>query len=284
MLWMDILVGACAFIVIYFVLRLLSVNRMVSCITALILMIAAIFLTEVYVQPEYSISQHEKYLSTEYPLINYAAIHSPEEFKIFMDKVRADIQKNNNDLNKEIYYQSELLNALLLKYGPYASDESLYHFLQASVAYDKKLFAIDPALVLFHEFPEKFSNTPLDFTKINRDEYLNVTFEAMENVIKSGAENPRAVSTADETKQAMIIFREVVEALSQKYGAKVVIATLQNPNDQTLDKNTSAEIVMAFFEGIIAKGQNNAGLFMRVTLMLDQKHQLAFAVSLGLPH
>ena len=272
MFLIDGLIGLFTYLIVYFLLRMVSVKKIVAVIVAVIAVVAAIMLSEMFSRPIYMQWRYEEHLKAKYPLINFAAVYTPQEFAEFMDKVHENI-KSIKDPDQEINYQSELLSTMLLKYGPHASDESLFHYLQASVDYDKKLILIDPVYVLYHEFPEKFENQKMDFSKLDKEEYLKQTFSAVEAVVKSGTEQPRALPTDDEFKKVMMMFRDIVETVSQKYGKELVIATLQNPTDKSLDKLTSANIVIAFFEAVIAKGQADASLFMRVTLELNRMQE-----------
>lgn len=269
MLWIYSLIAIWLFILSYLLLRVFAVKRITASLSTLILIAIIIGLAHVYIEPSYLAWQHERNLRHQYPFIAYLSEKTPENFNKYMAQIRVNIQ-SHHDLNNEIVYQSELLNTLLLKYAPQASDAALYRYLKFNVDYDKKLIAIDPTYVLYHEFPDKFTNTTIDFSKLNRDEYIHANFDAVSSVLQSGIETPQALPTDDEQKKMMGLFRQIVETLSQQYGEEVVIATLQDPNNPTLDSSTSAKITISFFEAILAQGESTAGLFMRVAFFISR--------------
>ncbi|VVC76616.1 hypothetical protein AQUSIP_19390 [Aquicella siphonis] len=269
MIWVYLVLSIWTIVIVYPFLRISSINRFASFLITVAAVAAVILLSAVFLKPHFMAWQHERYIRTQYPFVSYLETQSPVDFGAYMSQIRDNVKKNKN-LNNEIYYQSELLNTLLLKYGPVASHKSLYDYLKQNVEYDKKLIKIDPVYVLYHEFPDKFIRSDINFDKLDRDEYIMESFNAVEPVIKSGVESPQKMPSDDEQKQAMVTFRKVVDDLSKKYGAKTVVETLQNPADTKLDKETSAKIIIAFFEEIIAKGEENAGLFMRVSYLVSR--------------
>lgn len=269
MIWVYLVLGIWTVVIVYPFLRISSINRFVSILFTVVTVALVILLAAVYLKPHFLAWKHEREMKLQYPFMTYLEMKAPVDFNAYMHQIRENVKENKNQ-NNEIYYQSELLNTLLLKYGPLASNKSLYEYIRENVSFDKTLMKIDPAYVLYHEFPDKFIKSDISFDKLDRDKYILDTFNAVEPVIRSGIENPQKFPDAQEQKQAMTLFRQVVEQLSKKYGEKTVIATLQNPADPQLNRETSAEIIIAFFDGIVAKGEDSAALFMRVSYLVSR--------------
>lgn len=272
MLWIYVLVVVLVTVITYPVFRFYSLRKLTAGFLSGIFIVIAVLLTHLFFMPYNVVCTYESKIKSQSPFFDLIKAKSPNEYNTYISKIKANISAKG-DLSNEIYYQSEFLNALLVKYGPNASNQSLYDYLKSSVDYDRKLYQIDPALVLYHEFPEKFTNQKVDFKNLNVDEYKNTVLNSTEDVITSGIAQLQPAPTADETKKAMMIFRDVVGNISKKYGSKLVISVLQQPNNPLLDKNQAADIVIALMDGIVAKGKDDAALFLRTTLMLNRPKQ-----------
>lgn len=198
--------------------------------------------------------------------LNVIALQSPSEFNTYQTKIDAN-KKSGGSSDNEIFYTTELVNSLLLKYGMQASDESLYNYLKQDIAFDKELYAINPDLVLFHQFPEKFEGkiVAADLQKIGKSEYTTKILTYTENVIKSGMNQEHAVPSDIDIQKAKLIFAAIIDRLGKKYGLDTVIATLKNPADSKLDKKTSADILITFSETILATGPETTGLLLRAS-------------------
>jgi|GEM_PF-3184826 hypothetical protein len=270
MLWIYGLVAFLVAVITYSVFRYFSLRILISGVLTAILVVVAIALTHVLLMPyNFVCGTYEAGIISQSPFFNLVKDKSPSEYNAYIAKIKENI-KAKGDLSNEIYYETDFINALLIKYGPMASNQSLYKYLKSSVSYDKALVQVDPVLVLYHEFPEKFANQKIDFKNINVNEYKNAILDAAEDAVTSGMTQPQPLPTADETKKAMMMFRDVVQDLSKKYGSKTVITILQQPNNPALDRKQAAEIVIAFFDAIVAKGQNDAALFLKATLVTNR--------------
>jgi hypothetical protein len=235
-------------------------------ITLLTLVIAAI-LAYWFVSPYYESWRFEREIRNQSPFIKLIATQAPDEFNAYVTKIKNNIITKGSPDN-DVYYTAELINALLLKYGPRASNESLYHYLQSDIELDKKLFAIDPNLVLFHEFPALFKGK-IDFNKYNAIHFKENMLQAVEEVITSGIQHPQPLPTLQDKVKAEKMFQGMIAELAKKYGADKVTATFQHPQDPSVDKKMAAEIMMALSEEILAQGQDTVGLLLRVSLLVN---------------
>lgn len=246
------------------VLRLISKNlSLVLCLSA-VLVVLAIVMTHIYIincpfPKPLTAHQANTFLSL-------VAQQAPNEFNVYQMKVDNN-KKVAGSPDNEIYYITELVNSLLLKYGSQASNESLYHFLEQDIAFDKELYEINPQLVLFHQYPEKFEGkiNPTDLQAIAKAEYQTKILANTENVIKSGMRQEHPKPSATDIQKAKIIFTSILSNLSKEYGQDDVFATLKDPADAKVDPKLTAKILIAFSEAILATGEETVGLLLRVS-------------------
>lgn len=275
MLWLLYGFFTCIILIILFpLLRIYSYSWLHSTIISLIALVAVLFLVHYYIEPSFSAWQYEREMRLTYPLVDYAAKHDPVEYHNYMDEAQDHfLHSANINMGNEVYYESDFVNVLLVKYGSRASNESLYEFLKNSVDYDKVLINIDPIYVLYHEFPEKFSDVNVDFSKLNREQYLQEIFSAAAVVVNSAIEKPVDSPTKEDVEKAKVIFQDAIKTVTKSYDEKTVIATLQKPHDPSLDKEQSAKIVIAFFDAILQRSKEEVGLFLRVTFKLNGENE-----------
>lgn len=257
-------------ILLFPLLRTYSYTWLHSFIISSIALIAVLFLVHYYVEPSFSAWQYERNMRMAYPLVDYAAKHDPVEYHNYMDEAQDHfLHAASIDMGNEVYYESDFVNVLLVKYGSRASNESLYAFLKKSVDYDRALIKVDPIYVLYHEFPEKFSDVNVDFSKLNRKQYLHEIFSSAAMVVNSAIEQPVAEPTKEDVEKAKAIFQDAVKTVTKTYNEKTVIEALQMPHDPMLNKEQAAQIVIAFFDAILARSKEEVGVFLRVTFKLD---------------
>lgn len=252
----------------WIILRLITKNRLLACSLSTVLTLLALAMTYLYIAPCYYTKNIGITMQEQNPFFAFIAKKSPNEYNAFVTKVQDDMRKNGKPIN-EIYFSNELTNNLLLKYGPNASDITLYDYLKENIALDKKLFAINPEYALHGEFLEKFKYTipasERDIILKNVNE-SHIDYYAHE-VIISGINNEHAAPTQNDIQQAKKQYSDIVLALMKKYGNDVVINTLKNPTNPALNQKNAAEIIITFSEAILATGQTMTGAMLRTSFM-----------------
>lgn len=236
--------------------------------TAFLVVLIALALTYFYIAPHYLAWQFGKNIRKQSSFINLVAEKSPDDFNRYLAKAKKNIIENGDPIN-EVYYASRLINTLLMKYGPIASDDSLYAYLKSDIEFDRKLFSIDPILVLFQEFPEKFADK-IDLKKYSSNELKNEMLAAVEKVVESGIKHPHPLPNKQDITKAESIFRNILADITTKYGENNVKAALQHPENPAVDKKMAAEIIMAISEAIYAKGKETAGLLLRSSFLVSK--------------
>lgn len=268
MLWIYGAVGGLTGLIAGAVFYLLTKSKATASLLAGIAIVLAIAATKEYVMPTYYAKVFEHNMRSESPFMNMLAKNSPQEFNLYIAKVKANILANG-DKSNNIYYSSELINSILIKYGSIASNDSLYQYLVTNLTLDKKLLSIDPMLVLAVEFPEKFKGK-IDPTLLNVTGKTQSLLDAKIAVIQSAMEHPAAPLTDADKQHATDLLREVITDLSKQYGAQTIANALQHPDDPAVDKKAAAQIIISFYEDILAKGKDNAALIIKLMLTHQQ--------------
>lgn len=248
-------------------------NKTLVVSLTIITTIAVVCLTHFFFIPHYFYDQIlEASIRKDNPFMNTIADKIPGEFNTYVTQLKMNTLAKGSK-NNEIYYNEELLNNLMMKYGPVASNESLFNYIKSNVEFDKKLMSIDPMLVLFHEFPDRFL-TQIDFMQLNdkvKDLYKNPeVFNTAQNAIQSGIDHPQNLPTQEQLENAQTIFRKVIAQISKKHGSEKVISTFQHPDFPDLDKKAAANIVIAFYDALISQGQDKAVLVAKASLLVNK--------------
>lgn len=268
MLWIYIIIAGIAAASAGFLSYYFSKNKILTgSITTLAVLIAIAF-TYFYISPYYLAWRFENNIRSQSQFLDLIAEQSPYEFNDYVSKVKKNIISRGDPTN-EAYYAAELINSLLMKYGPIASDESLYNYLRSDIEFDKKLFAIDPVLVLFQEFPDKFADK-IDLSKYSVNDLKNDMLGAVEKVVESGIKNPHPLPTTEDMALAEGVFRGILADLGKKYGQTTLATALQRPEDPAVDKKIAAQIIMDISDAIFSKGEETTGLLLRSSFLVNQ--------------
>lgn len=232
-----------------------------SILIMFIAVILTFLITKYYAVPFYQMVTFESQVKKE-PLFSFLAKESPKAFQNYIDKAREDIfyneSKNIIGLTND-FIVTELINNM-----PYASDKSLYEIITLTTGYYKQLYAIDPTLILFAEFPDKFTNviTMEQIEKISQKS-LDKLNEARKNILMSAVENPHPKLSTEDVMQANHLVSAIFDSLVEKYGEQTVIQTFEHPDSPSLDKKIAATIIMDYYEKLQAQGEKNAALVLR---------------------
>jgi hypothetical protein len=236
------------------------------------LIVGLFLLTEKYLIPQYEAMHYEASLRANDPVIDLMAKKSPEAFNRYIAKVKQSFLLGENK-NQSFYDTNEYINAAFSESIPYASNNSLYEFFKNELEIDKKLFAVDPHLVLYIEFIDQFK------TKVDPGTILTVTGERLiensarlkEAVIKSALEKPEPALTGMEYNRAARLVDEISTRLTKIY-SKETLLNFNRAEDPAVDQKKTAEAMMAFYTEILATGEHDAGLVFRYLAYLVKQH------------
>jgi hypothetical protein len=244
---------------------LLSKSKATAVMGGMVVLVFAVAIAQEYISPGYRLENLELSIKKQDNFLNLVAEREPEEFKNYVAKVRNNIVTKGSPKN-EIYYTSELINGLLIKYGPKASNDSLNDFLEANIAVDQALIKIDPTLVLTMEFPAKFQGKT-DPSMVGITSETKRLLHAKIAVIVSAMQDPQPDVTEEDVKRAATMVNDIIEELAKQYTAPTIIATLQSPDAPDLDKKTAAEIILSLYENIKSKGKSDAALIIKTMFL-----------------
>lgn len=243
--------------------RIFTTKRLIIYLSVFLVSSFAVATTKIYLAPKYFASSFSESIRKSSPLINLLADNSPLDFNGYINQVSNNIMVDGNPDN--IYlYTNNFISAALTKNIPFASNESIYQYLTLYVEMDRKLLKIDPTLVLFIEFPNKFVNQA-NISNINKSlepEFLNRLLSAKENIIRSALLNKQPPLNLTQKVTANVLFANIVTDLTHQYGRHVVLSTFENPQ-LTEDKQKAAEIVVQYYEALLAQGPQNSALIYK---------------------
>jgi hypothetical protein len=241
----------------------------------MLVVIFTMLMTKFYVIPLYSAEIYEIFLKSDEPVFELIAEKFPREFQTYIDKVKECIVSNNNE-DYLIIYKLEFLNSIFIKEISLASNVSIYHYYQVQYKIDETLFKVDPRLVLFLEFSNKYTKKPnpsLIITIAGQD-LTEQIIAAKEAVIMSALIMPEKPITADEKEAANAMIDTILADLSDNFGEKTVTELDTHISDVALSKESTvlyATILLEFYQKILSSGQNNVGIIYRYLMLQHAK-------------
>lgn len=268
-----IVYGFVALILALFVfpfLRMMGLNLVFSSLITIMAIFGGASLAKIYIVIPFMVWEYELHLHDHYPLIKVVKEKAPDEYKNYIQNIDRVLHHNlalNNE--NEIYYSSLFINELLIKYGPYATNESVYQFFQVNLDFDKFLLQGNPFFVLFHEFPEKFSPDEIDFKGVDPKIYLYNLFYNAEAIVISGLNHDQGAPNKADEKTAEDFFKKILADFSKEYRVPNINQILKNPEDPGVSDELAAKIIIDFYEKILQQGEVKASLLLRVMLHLD---------------
>ncbi|MDR3477318.1 MAG: hypothetical protein P4M14_04735 [Gammaproteobacteria bacterium] len=258
----DVITVILVCLVSWIVLRLFIQNE--KRIVLMVILIAGVFLaTQKYFIPLYEADTYETSLRRSDSVIDLMAKKSPEKFNRYIEKVKQSLL-HHADKNKTFYYTNEYINSVFSESIPYASNKSLYVFFQNELEIDKKLFLVDPHLVLYIEFIDQFKTKtdPGTILSVTGDRLIENSARLKEAVIQSALESPEPPLTNVENNRAAQSVDAISAKLTEVYG-KETLLNFNRAEDPTIDQKKTAEAIMRFYSEILARGEDEAGLIFR---------------------
>jgi hypothetical protein len=274
MIWVYIIVGAISGTLFAYIFRKLFKNESLINILTIFAVLITISLTRIYIIPYYYVYDIDNKIKNSNPIFALIADDSPTEFNVYVLKVKENILKQGNASNQAMY-AATLVNSVLGKHIPTASNQSIYDYLKIETEIDKSLYKENPILVLVMEFTASFENTDYVSLLLNSKTMSgplgNQIIKAKEEIIKSSINiNSQKSLTVEEKQHAENIFIEILKDLVKKYDKKSVLLVFQNPNSPELDKKIGAEIVISFYELLLAKGPTETGMEIKFIFLSQQ--------------
>lgn len=245
-------------------LRFVTNNRYLTIFTMAITAFLSVAITKEYLMPQYLAYTFAQSIRKASPLVDLIAKNSPEEFNRYVDSVRRNII--NNDSNNDIYLNTNsLISAVLIKNIPYATNESIYRYLTDCLALDKELMQVDPRYVLFVEYPGRFTK---EINSVNvlehvKPETIAELLAAKQAIIISALENRQPDLNISQRLRANFIYTDILSNISAQYGRQMMLDAFQRPDALNTDQQKAAEVIIQYYEAILAKGPDGAGMIYK---------------------
>lgn len=233
-----------------------------------IIFLAIFFVTKNYLMPYYYAATLDSDLKQKYPMYSIIATYYPKEYNEFLERMKKNMIEHGG-LDNEIYSSATLANYATEKSIPFASTKDIYNYLTIYYQFEKKLYSINPILVLAIEFPTRvpsqYSLSSI-LNSIPENDIIGI-MQAKAKLIESGSKDKTPTKFSDaETERATENFKQIMTSLTDKYGEEIVNDTftattpLKNPTQ-------SAQLMLSFYELILAKGEEDGGLLFKYLYM-----------------
>jgi hypothetical protein len=266
MIWLSIVVGSLIGVSFGCIFYYLIEKKKIRKLTAYCLTFTATLLTllgmQFYGAQHYLAYVFESKIKSEDPVFALLAEKSPIEFNQYIARIKTNFVEDNG--NKVPYYTGEYIYSQLKKYSPHAATQSFYDLAKATIALYSKIFAKDPGMVLTVEFNLQ-TVEPLDFKALGKtyNDALNPVATAKIMIIENAIKNPQPLLSKSDKERAKAIIHNILAKLSINYGDNVVTATFSHPNDPTLNRKLAAEIIIQFYQMLLDRGKDDAGLVIK---------------------
>lgn len=245
-------------------MRYFSANRYKNLLVIIVAALLSISITKAYVVPHYLAYSFAESIRNASPLVDLIAKTSPDEFNQYVRSVQENII-NNRGSDDISLNTNNLISLMLIKNIPNASNESIYRYLSVCLQMDKELLRADPRYVLFVEYPGTFTNqiTSANILQNVKPETITELLAAKQAIIESALENRQPnLSLADRLK-ANFVYSDILSNLSHQYGRKMMIDAFHNPDGAHTDHQRAAEVIIKYYEDILAKGPDGAGVIYK---------------------
>lgn len=241
---------------------------------ATILFFGIFFGVKFYILPYYYAETFEYRIKEKYPIYAVIAQYYPKKFNEYVDWVKDGYHKEQSvSLADDAQVSGQLVNYAFMQSIPYASDNSVFDYLVETIQLYKKLYSINPGLILVLEFPgRKGALVTFDdlASKLTDDELIEI-MKVKKDVIESGNKN---------IKQAMVFNKEMAEedfavilkGLIDKYGSDSVNNTFIDVSKSFTNSVKSAQIAIGFYEDIEKLGEKKAANLLRYILTIEQEN------------
>ena len=149
--------------------NLIFKNKRIRQLISILFSLVIFMVIDFYAIPYYDAFTFESKVKKKYPVINVIAKYYPEIFNDYIEQMKKNILSNNQKekINQTILLTSDLISKVVQKSISSASTQSIFTYFKVVIKLKKKFYAIDPALVLASEFPERVPNS--DFLKIEQN-------------------------------------------------------------------------------------------------------------------
>lgn len=223
--------------------------------------------TKYFLVPYYQAATLDSTLK-EYPLYNVIATYYPKEYNTYLEQMKKNAVENGSVENR-VGYSTTLIDFATAKSLPNAASKDIFNYLKANYELEKKLYAENPLFVIAIEFPDRMEDKKILSSLISAmpEENSLEVMKTQARLIESGsnASTPLKLS-AEEIKKGMANIQAIMIELKNKYGDEPLIDTFVNTT-VIKDPEKSAEIILDFYERLLATGEESASLMYRIAYM-----------------
>lgn len=241
-------------------------------IAAALLIIIIFFCSKIFLLPYYYAATFDYTIKSEYPIYTTIEKYYPKEYNAFLVKMKTSIIKAGGfEDDLRLNSSATLVNYATEKSMPFASSQAIYNYLSVTFQIEKRLFAINPAMILALEYPSRTPDQTLAAVLNTVPQVaMKAILRAKEKVIASGSQNknPIALSTAEMDKARQNI-QQIMAFLTEHYGKETVDDTFY-ATTPFKDPIKSAQTLLTFYELFLEKGIDEGGALFKVLFMIGK--------------
>lgn len=238
---------------------------------AIIVFCVIFFGTQYYGLPYYYAANLDSDLRQQ-SLFRIIAAYYPKEYNEYIEIMKKNIIYHEKVEN--LYtYTSAITNYATAKSEQYASTKAIYNYAKASHEFNKKIYTINPELVLARKFPSRIFNQPLINVFIEKISPSDVTAlqDAQADLIHSGSTNNKITYSSDaQVKQALDKLAQIMAALIYKHGKDTIENTFTTTIVPFENPTVSAQILLAFDELILKRNEEEAVILWKTVYMWNK--------------
>ena len=217
-----------------------------------------ITLSNQYALPEIKIWKEQRNLESslqDIAVYQLIAKSDPDTYKRITKEINKSLR--NRESNEQIAVRiRRIINELVGKYLPRASDDAIFTYVSVMVQEISELIQLNPELAYEFLFPQKGGAVRQSFQL--RPELQKADLDALAEVIRTGSTNPHIVKDFSEAK---LLLEKVIADLYKVYGND--LALLQNPLAPGIYKKKYCNMTVALFKEIFKMPRPQSCLVLR---------------------
>ena len=152
-----------------------------------------------------------------------------------------------------------VISELVIRYIPYASDDSVIELTGVMVREIEELTQANPNLCYQFLFPQRYG--PLDLTKHIDAKTLQDDLAALAILIQSATHNPQP---KPDPSQSETLLKAVYARVNEEYGDDIRL--LDNPHSQSVDKGKVCTIIAGLYRHVLNMPKTQSSLVLRYML------------------
>lgn len=179
----------------------------------------------------------------DFPLLEEIKKVDSKSYEIIKEEMR-NAMRNGVSSDEAIYRVSPILLQFGMKYIPVSSDDALIRCMEVLTRTMDELTQRDPSQTYKWLFPEQYGYVHAEMYV--EKETANLMMNALADVVRTGASNPKTAIDAEEAEKTLEI---IFSRLFIKYGME--LEALSDVHSPQVDKKRACDLMIDFYTEIL---------------------------------